>query len=75
MAVTFYKVTVNAELANTEPSFPGTCRGRCLRASGYDILSNQSIDNFVLCVLPSKDALIYTVVLTLNSWPMAQNFD
>lgn len=55
MAVVFYKVTGNAQLANTKPLLPGETRVRLLRASDHTF-ANWSRCNLVLHVLPFKDA-------------------
>ena len=57
MAILFYKVIVNPELANTEPLLLGKYRVRFLWASAHSIFVNRSIQTLVLCVFLFEDNL------------------
>lgn len=52
-----YKVTGNAQLANTKPLLPGETSIRLLSASDHNVFASWSICNLVVCVLQFKDAL------------------
>jgi hypothetical protein len=55
LVVTFYKVTLNTELANTEPSLLGDLRGETLARMGHNTVTNQAVPSLILCMSLFKD--------------------
>lgn len=71
LVVTFYKVTMSSELANTTPLLLGDIQVRFLQTSGHNTFINQSIHNLILWVFLFKDALFNTYYwfISMNSRP------
>lgn len=55
VVMVFYKIIINTELATLKCAAPRKYRVSFSQTSVYDIFINQSIYNFVLCVLLFKD--------------------